>query len=141
MAGLILIALGLLKAGRLIEFVPYPVTLGFTAGIGIVIATLQLKDLLGLQLAGQPSHYVQQIQMLWQALPGIQIGDSLVALACLGVLLVWPRLVPRVPGHLVALTVGAVLGLLLEHGGLSVATLGERFSYSCLLYTSPSPRD
>lgn len=130
MAGLILIALGLLKAGRLIEFVPYPVTLGFTAGIGIVIATLQLKDLLGLQLAGQPSHYVQQLQMLWQALPGIQLGDSLVALACLGVLLLWPRLVPRVPGHLAALTVGALLGLLLEHGGLSVATLGERFSYS-----------
>jgi len=130
MAGLILIALGLVKAGRLIEFVPYPVTLGFTAGIGIVIATLQLKDLLGLQLAGQPSHYVQQLQMLWQALPGIQLGDSLVALACLGVLLLWPRLVPRVPGHLAALTVGALLGLLLEHGGLSVATLGERFSYS-----------
>ena len=130
MAGLILITLGLLKAGRLIEFVPYPVTLGFTAGIGIVIATLQLKDLLGLQLAGQPSHYVQQIQMLWQALPGIQPGDTLVALACLGVLLVWPRLVPRVPGHLVALTVGALLGLALEHGGLPVATLGERFSYS-----------
>lgn len=130
MAGLILIALGLLKAGRLIEFVPYPVTLGFTAGIGIVIATLQLKDLLGLQLAGQPSHYVQQVQMLWQALPGIQPGDSLVALACLGVLLLWPRLVPRVPGHLVALTVGALLGLALEQGGLPVATLGERFSYS-----------
>ncbi|UQY33189.1 C4-dicarboxylic acid transporter DauA [Pseudomonas fulva] len=130
MAGLILIALGLVKAGRLIEFVPYPVTLGFTAGIGIVIATLQLKDLLGLQLAGQPSHYVQQLQMLWQALPGIQLGDSLVALACLAVLLLWPRLVPRVPGHLAALTVGALLGLLLEHGGLSVATLGERFSYS-----------
>ncbi|KAB0551239.1 C4-dicarboxylic acid transporter DauA [Pseudomonas argentinensis] len=130
MAGLILIALGLLKAGRLIEFVPYPVTLGFTAGIGIVIATLQLKDLLGLQLAGQPSHYVQQVQMLWQALPGIQPGDSLVALACLGVLLLWPRLVPRVPGHLVALTVGALLGLALERGGLPVATLGERFSYS-----------
>lgn len=130
MAGLILIALGLLKAGRLIEFVPYPVTLGFTAGIGIVIATLQLKDLFGLQLAGQPRHYVQQVQMLWQALPGIQPGDSLVALACLGVLLLWPRLVPRVPGHLVALTVGALLGLALERGGLPVATLGERFSYS-----------
>lgn len=129
LAGLILIALGLLKAGRLIEFVPYPVTLGFTAGIGIVIATLQIKDLLGLQLSGQPSHYVEQLQLLFQALPGIHLGDSLVALACLGVLLLWPRLVPRIPGHLVALTVGALLGLLLERGGLPVATLGERFSY------------
>src|SRR3989338_6696628 len=52
LAGLIIIAMGLGRAGRLIEFVPYPVTLGFTAGIGIVIATLQLKDLLGLSLAG-----------------------------------------------------------------------------------------
>ncbi len=129
LAGLILITLGLLKAGRLIEFVPYPVTLGFTAGIGIVIATLQIKDLLGLQLSGQPSHYVEQLQLLFRALPGIHLGDSLVALACLGVLLLWPRLVPRIPGHLVALTVGALLGLLLERGGLPVATLGERFSY------------
>jgi len=130
MAGVILIALGLLKAGRLIEFVPYPVTLGFTAGIGIVIATLQVKDLLGLHLATQPSHYLQQLQLLVEALPGLQLGDSLVALASLGVLLLWPKLVPRVPGHLAALAVGALLGVLLERGGLSVATLGERFSYS-----------
>lgn len=130
LAGLILIMLGLLKAGRLIEFVPYPVTLGFTAGIGIVIATLQIKDLFGLQLAEQPGHYVQQLQLLFQALPGIRLGDSLVALACLAILLLWPRLVPRIPGHLVALAVGALLGLLLERGGLPVATLGERFSYS-----------
>jgi sulfate permease, SulP family len=51
LAGLILLALGLMRAGRLIEFIPYPVTLGFTAGIGIVIAMLQIKDLLGLRLA------------------------------------------------------------------------------------------
>nr|MBF0683268.1 C4-dicarboxylic acid transporter DauA [Pseudomonas sp.] len=50
LAGLILITMGLLRAGRLIAFVPYPVTLGFTAGIGIVIATLQLKDVFGLTL-------------------------------------------------------------------------------------------
>ncbi|TBU96332.1 C4-dicarboxylic acid transporter DauA [Phytopseudomonas dryadis] len=137
LAGLILIALGLLRAGRLIEFIPYPVTLGFTAGIGIVIATLQIKDLFGLQLASQPSHYLEQLELLVQALPGIQLGDSLVALACLAVLLLWPRWVPRVPGHLVALTVGALLGLLLERAGLPVATLGERFSYSLDGVTHP----
>ena len=71
MAGLILIALGLMRAGRLIEFIPYPVTLGFTAGIGIVIATLQFKDLLGLSLAGQPSNYIEQLQGLWLALPWV----------------------------------------------------------------------
>jgi len=130
MSGLILIALGLLRAGRLIEFIPYPVTLGFTAGIGIVIATLQLKDLFGLSPLGQPNNYVEQLSLLLQALPGLQFADALVGLVCLGVLILWPRWVPRIPGHLAALAIGALLGLLLEHVGLPLATLGERFSYS-----------
>lgn len=130
LAGLILIVMGLLRAGRLIEFIPYPVTLGFTAGIGIVIATLQIKDLLGLRLATQPAHYIEQLDALLHALPSLQLGDSLVALVCLAVLLIWPRWVPRVPGHLVALTLGALLGLLLEANGIAVATIGERFNYS-----------
>ena len=129
MAGLILIALGLLRAGRLIEFVPYPVTLGFTAGIGIVIAILQIKDLFGLHLAGAPQHLLEQVNLLVRALPSLQPGDSLVGATCLATLLIWPRLVPKIPAHLVALAVGALLALALEHLGLSVATLGERFSY------------
>ncbi|WP_417786607.1 C4-dicarboxylic acid transporter DauA [Stutzerimonas xanthomarina] len=130
LAGLILILLGLLRAGRLIAFVPYPVTLGFTAGIGIVIATLQLKDMLGLTLTEQPQHYVEQLNLLLRALPSAQLGDALVGLICLAVLIVWPRLVPKVPGHLVALVVGALAALALEAVGLTVATLGERFSYA-----------
>lgn len=130
LAGLILIGMGLLRAGRLVEFVPYPVTLGFTAGIGIVIATLQIKDLLGLSLSGQPQHFTDHLLAIAGSLPSIQPGDSLVALACLLTLILWPRWVPRVPGHLVALLLGSLLGLGLEAWGLPVATLGERFSYS-----------
>lgn len=129
LAGLILIALGLGRAGKLIEFVPYPVTLGFTAGIGIVIAMLQVKDLLGLRLAGTPQHFLDQLALLGQALPDFRPGDSLVAAASLATLLLWPKLLPKVPGHLVALAVGALLALALESLGLPVATLGERFSY------------
>ncbi|MGF6328780.1 MFS superfamily sulfate permease-like transporter [Pseudomonas sp. BS3782 TE3695] len=129
LAGLILIALGLIRAGRLIQYIPYPVTLGFTAGIGIVIATLQLKDLLGLSIEGRPEHYVEQLLGLIQALPSAQWGDALVGIVCLAVLILWPRLLPGIPGHLVALATGAMLGLLLERVGLPVATLGERFSY------------
>ena len=130
LAGLILIALGLLRTGKLISFVPYPVTLGFTAGIGIVIATLQIKDFLGLQPQGEPAHYVAQLMSLGEALPSLQFGDALVGMVCLGVLIVWPRFVPKIPGHLVALLVGTLLGLLLESAGLPLATLGERFSYT-----------
>jgi SulP family sulfate permease len=130
LAGVILITLGLLRAGRLIEFVPYPVTLGFTAGIGIVIAILQLKDLLGLELAETPQHLLQQLALLASALPSLQPGDSLVGAICLATLLLWPRLAPKIPAHLVALAVGALLALALERLGLPVATLGERFSYT-----------
>ena len=129
LAGVILIALGLIRAGRLIQYIPYPVTLGFTAGIGIVIATLQLKDFLGLNTAGQAEHYIEQLGVLILALPSARLGDGIIGITCLAVLIVWPRWVPRIPGHLVALTIGALLGLALEHGGLAVATLGERFSY------------
>ncbi|MBE7928963.1 MULTISPECIES: C4-dicarboxylic acid transporter DauA [Pseudomonadaceae] len=130
LAGLILIAMGLLRAGRLIAFVPYPVILGFTAGIGIVIATLQLKDVFGLSFSEQPQHYIEQISLLVGAFPSVQMGDTLIAALCLTVLILWPRWVPKVPGHLVALTLGALAGLALEAWGLPIATLGERFSYS-----------
>lgn len=137
LAGVILIALGLLRAGKLITFVPYPVTLGFTAGIGIVIATLQLKDVLGLTLAEQPQHYVEQLGELVRALPSAQPGDALVAALCLAILIGWPRLVPKVPGHLVALVAGALAAMALESSGLEVATLGERFSYAVNGVTHP----
>ena len=129
LAGLILITLGLMRAGRLIQYIPYPVILGFTAGIGVVIATLQLKDLLGLTTVGQAKHYIEQLGELIVALPSARLGDGIIGVTCLAVLIAWPRWVPRVPGHLVALLVGALLGLALERGGWPVATLGERFSY------------
>src|SRR5690606_22034976 len=122
--------MGLLRAGRLIAFVPYPVILGFTAGIGIVIATLQLKDVFGLSFSEQPQHYIEQISLLVSAFPSVQMGDTLIAALCLTVLILWPRWVPKVPGHLVALTLGALAGLALEAWGVPIATLGERFSYS-----------
>ena len=130
LAGLILIAMGLLRLGKLISFVPYPVVLGFTAGIGVVIATLQLQDFLGLQLVGDPQNYLERVASLGQALPSLQLGDALVGIVCLAVLIVWPRYVPKVPAHLVALLVGALLGLFLENIGLPLDTLGERFSYT-----------
>lgn len=128
MAGIILIILGMLRAGRLIEFVPYPVTLGFTAGIGVVIALLQIKDFFGLEM-GTPQHLFERLSMTAQALPSLNIGDALVGAVALATLIVWPRFFPRIPAHLVALTLGALLGILLEWLGFSIFTLGERFSY------------
>ena len=129
MAGAILVALGLARMGNLIQFVPYPVVMGFTAGIAIVIATLQIKDFFGLQEIGQHSNYVEQLHALALALPSFSPGDALVGAVTLAVLILWPRLTRRIPGHLMALLLGSLLGALLMHLDVSVATLGSRFSY------------
>lgn len=129
MAGVILISMGVLRAGALLQFIPYPVTIGFTAGIGVVIATLQIKDAFGLSNIEPAANYIEQISVLAQAMPSIQLGDTLVAAITLMILIIWPRFVPKIPGHLVALAVGSLIGLALTNADISVATIGDRFSY------------
>ena len=129
MAGVILISMGILRAGALLQFIPYPVTIGFTAGIGVVIATLQIKDAFGLTNIEPAANYIEQISVLAQAMPSIQLGDTLVAAITLLILIVWPRFVPKIPGHLVALAAGSLIGLALTSADISVATIGDRFSY------------
>jgi SulP family sulfate permease len=87
MAGLLLFAMGVLRMGRYIEFVPYPVTTGFTAGIAVVIATLQLKDLLGLSVQEMPEHFVERVQAIALALPTMHWPDLAIGLLTLVVLL------------------------------------------------------
>jgi sulfate permease, SulP family len=132
MAGAILVAMGLARMGRLIEFVPHPVTTGFTAGIAVVIATLQVKDLLGLRTpSGLPEHYLAKIGVLARALPTWNADDLAVGVATLGILVLWPRLSRRVPAALVALAVTAVAAYALTRvgSGFDVATINSRFSY------------
>lgn len=131
MAGVILLAMGLGRLGRFIELVPYPVTIGFTAGIGVVIATLQLKDFFGLEVGASQGHFLSQVWALLRALPSFHWQDCLIGLLTLAVLLLWPRWVSRIPGHLAALLVGSVTALLLTRWlpGFEVATIGSRFQY------------
>ncbi|HCK02269.1 MAG TPA: C4-dicarboxylic acid transporter DauA [Serratia grimesii] len=129
LSGLFLVLMGLARFGRLIEYIPLSVTLGFTSGIAITIATMQVKDFFGLHLAVVPEHYVGKVYTLVQALPTLDIGDTLIGAVTLLILIFWPKLGLRVPGHLPALLAGtAVMGVLamFDH---PVATIGSRFSY------------
>lgn len=131
MAGFLLVGLGVGRLGSLIQFVPYPVTTGFTAGIAVVIATLQLKDFLGLSVVKMPEHYLERVAMLTRALPTLRWQDLAIGTFTLAVLLFWPKVTRKVPAPLVGLTLGALLGALLTHGlpGFEVATIGSRFHY------------
>ncbi|WP_229711263.1 C4-dicarboxylic acid transporter DauA [Agarivorans gilvus] len=132
MAGFILIFMGLGRLGKFIEIVPYPVTVGFTAGIGVVIATFQIKDFLGLQVAAVDGHYLAKLAALIQALPSVDWREALIGALTLAILLVWPKFRSKIPGHLIALLVGSLSAYLLSLGlsEFSVATIGSRFSYS-----------
>jgi SulP family sulfate permease len=128
--GLILMALGLGRLGRFIEYIPHPVTTGFTAGIATVIATLQLKDVLGVRLAaGAPGDVVGRLRAMWEARGTISVAEVVVAALTLALLVWFPRLTRRVPAPLVALPAAAVVAALLSHAfpGHPVATIASRF--------------
>ncbi len=128
-SGLFLILFGLARFGRLIEYIPLPVTLGFTAGIGITIGTMQIKDFLGLEMAQVPEHYLQKVGALVMALPSLNLGDAAIGVITLAVLILWPRLGIRLPGHLPALLAGCAVMGLAKLAGFEVATIGSRFHY------------
>jgi SulP family sulfate permease len=138
LAGLILIGIALLRLGRLIEFIPFPVTTGFTAGIATVIAVLQLKDLLGLRFEGNPAHFSERLEAMWLARGTVNPAELGVGLMTLGVLLLpripsrWLRLpawVSKVPAPLMALPLAAVAAAALQHfiPELHIDTIGTRF--------------
>jgi SulP family sulfate permease len=129
LAGLLLAAFGLARLGNLIRFVPYPVTTGFTAGIAVVIATLQLRDLLGLDVPELPHDWVGRVRALAAALPSARPQEVALGLATLAALALWPRLGTRVPAPLAAIGLAtlAALGLELWRPDLRVATIESRF--------------
>ncbi len=129
LSGLFLVLFGLARFGRLIEYIPLSVTLGFTSGIGITIATMQIKDFLGLEMAHVPEHYLQKVGALAMALPTLNVGDAAIGIVTLAVLILWPRLGIRLPGHLPALLAGCAVMGVANLLGAEVATIGSRFHY------------
>ena len=131
LAGILLVIFGLARMGRLIQFVPHPVTTGFTAGIAVVIAVLQVKDFLGLAVPEMPEHLPERVLALARALPSAHLPDLAIGIFTLAVLVVWPRIARAVPGPLVAMALGALLAWALAKlvPGFQVDTIASRFTY------------
>lgn len=129
MAGMILVALGLARLGTLIQYVPYPVVLGFTAGIGVVIALLQIPDFLGLDTGGLGESTLENIAIIVASLPTLAPGEFTVGLLTLATLLVWPRLKLPIPAPLVGLVVGTLAAWGLGLMGIDVDTIASRFHW------------
>jgi SulP family sulfate permease len=131
LAGFILLAMGWARLGQWIDFVPYPVTAGFTAGIAVVIGTLQVKDLLGLTTGPLPEHYLERVAVIVSHLPTATWPNMAIGALTLAVLLLWPNQRTRFPGPLAALLLASVAALVLEAlvPGSGVQTIASRFSY------------
>jgi sulfate permease, SulP family len=126
MAGLMLLMLGITRMGGIIKFIPDPVIVGFTAGIGVIIWVGQWKDFFGLPAAAG-DHFHQKLWHLLQTLPQLHIATTAVAALSLLLVIVVPKLpyLKRVPGPLVALIVATVLQAYFHFE--SVATIGSAF--------------
>lgn len=124
MAGIILLIAGYFRAGNLIAFVPEAVVSGFTIGIGIIIATSQLKDFFGLSVDKVPADFLEKMPALWNARETFSLAAFAIALVTLFLILFLRRIAPRFPGLMVAVAVGSAAVALLS---LPVDTLGSRF--------------
>jgi SulP family sulfate permease len=131
LAGVLLVGMGMARLGRLIEFVPYPVTTGFTAGIAVVIGVLQVRDFLGLSVASMPDHFVERLAALAQALPTVDGRDLAAGSVTMAILVTWPKVTKRVPAPLVALTIVTAATWIAETlvPGFEVATIARRFTF------------
>lgn len=125
LSGLMLMALGWLRLGTFVKFIPYPVTVGFTAGIGVIIFSSQIKDLLGLTLAGpEPGPFLPKLQALAAALPSVNAAAVAVSLGAIVVIAACRRWRPGWPAFLIAVALCAIAAWALR---LPVETIGTRF--------------
>jgi len=124
MAGVLLVVMGVARLGVIIKYIPYPVTVGFTAGIALIIATGQVRDLLGLPMEKVPAEFIEKIVAYSEHVGSITPLAAVIGIATIAIVFLWPRVTQRVPGSLVAIlvTTGVVQVL-----GLSVETIGSRF--------------
>ena len=124
MAGMMMLAVGFLRLGTYIKYIPYPVTVGFTAGIAVIIVASQVKELLGLDLDKEPTALIPKVQAIAASIHTIKPATLALSVLAIAIILAVRRFRPHWPGLLIAVTVSAVLAFALQ---LDVATIGSRF--------------
>jgi len=123
-AGLLLVVMGIARLGAIIKFIPYPVTVGFTAGIALIIALGQLRDFGGLDMASVPSDFVENLTAYGRSIGSFSLLSLGIGIATILVIQFWPRITHRLPGSLVALLMTTAFVQIFD---LPADTIGSRF--------------
>lgn len=124
MAGTMLLLMGLTGLGSAVRFIPRPVTIGFTNGIAVLIASTQIKDLFGLTLDEVPSEFAPRMIALAKSAATVSWPAVCVSVATVAIILLWPRVTKKLPGTIVALFATTLLCALV---GVGVGTIGSKF--------------
>ena len=129
LAGVILIGMGLLHLGTVIKFMPYPIIVGFTSGIALIIFTTQMKDFFGLTMGSVPADFVSKWIAYGKAISSINIGSALVGLSSILIIIFSPKVLKKIPGSLVAIIIMTLVVYVLKNymGITGVETIGDRF--------------
>jgi SulP family sulfate permease len=124
-AGVILLVMGLARLGTIIKYIPYPVTMGFTSGIAVLIFSTQIKDFFGLKVDKVPSEFIEKIRVLIEHAGTVQWTTVALAVASFAVIKLWPKnWQRRVPGSIVALLLGTLVVAIFQ---FPVETIGSKF--------------
>jgi SulP family sulfate permease len=124
MAGVMLILMGVCRLGVILKYLPYPLIVGFTAGIAVLIAVTQIPAFLGMTLEEFPGEFIGKLEAIGTHLNRIDPLSAGLGLLALGIMIFWPRVTRKIPGSLVAILVTTLLVSLLD---LPVETIGSRF--------------
>ncbi len=124
MAGVMLIAMGFMKMGDLIKFIPHPITTGFTCGIAVTIFSTQVEDFLGLQIEGLPSEFIEKWMTYFEHLGQTQWMALIIGLVTVVIIQLWPKVNAKIPGTLIAILATTAVVTIFK---IDVATIGTQF--------------
>jgi len=127
MAGILLIIMGLLKFGRLLRFIPYTITTGFTFGIAVTILIGQMKDFFGLTFQNKPIETIEKVEAFFENITTINYQALIIGVISLAILIIWPKINNKIPGSLIAVIVAAALVKLFK---IDVNTIGSLYDIS-----------
>ncbi|MFA5625797.1 MAG: SulP family inorganic anion transporter [Bradymonadales bacterium] len=135
LAGLMLVLMGVFKLGSIIRFIPYPLIVGFTAGIAVIIFTSQIRDLFGLNIVDMPGDFLSDWMAYGMALSSVNPWSVGVSALSIAIIVLWPKVTKKVPGSLVAIVGVTLIAFLLQRyaGVQGIVTVGDRFSINAEL--------